>query len=133
MGGRDQRVDGQQAEGRRAVDDDVLELAVQRGEFVLQLERRVELADQPRFELGQRDAGRRDRQVGLARRQDDVGEVDSLSTKTSYMLFSAARMSMYDMLLLPCGSRSMSSVGLPRMARAAARLMAVVVLPTPPF
>ena len=27
----------------------------------------------------------------------------------------------------------MSSVGLPRMDRAAARLMAVVVLPTPPF
>ena len=56
-----------------------------------------------------------------------------LSTKTSYMLRVAVRMSMNDMLLLPCGSRSMSSVGLPRMARAAARLMAVVVFPTPPF
>src|SRR5690349_19253031 len=57
----------------------------------------------------------------------------SLSTNTSYMLFSAARTSMYDIELLPCGSRSISSVGLPRMARAAARLIAVVVLPTPPF
>src|ERR1051325_12082174 len=37
------------------------------------------------------------------------------------------------MLLLACGSRSMSSVFLPRMASAAARLTAVVVLPTPPF
>ena len=53
--------------------------------------------------------------------------------KTSYMLRSAARTSRYDMVLLACGSRSISSVGLPRSARAAARLMAVVVLPTPPF
>src|SRR5690349_11677281 len=37
------------------------------------------------------------------------------------------------MLLLACGSRSMSSVRLPRMASAAARFTAVVVFPTPPF
>ena len=42
-------------------------------------------------------------------------------------------MSRYDIVLLAWGSRSMSSVGLPRSDRAAARLMAVVVLPTPPF
>src|SRR4051812_46212028 len=42
-------------------------------------------------------------------------------------------MSRNDMVLFACGSRSMSSVGLPRSASAAARLMAVVVLPTPPF
>src|SRR6185437_13518159 len=33
----------------------------------------------------------------------------------------------------PCGSASTSSVFMPRRARAAARLIAVVVLPTPPF
>src|SRR4029453_14409350 len=38
-----------------------------------------------------------------------------------------------EMLLLACGSRSMSSVLRPRIASAAARLTAVVVLPTPPF
>src|SRR5204863_10101396 len=43
---RDQRVDGQQAERRRAVDDDVLELPVQGRELVLQPEWRVELPDQ---------------------------------------------------------------------------------------
>src|SRR5262245_12917243 len=37
------------------------------------------------------------------------------------------------MLLLACGSRSISSVRLPRMASAAARFTAVVVFPTPPF
>ena len=42
-------------------------------------------------------------------------------------------MSRYDIELFACGSMSMSSVRLPRMASAAARLMAVVVLPTPPF
>jgi len=35
--------------------------------------------------------------------------------------------------LLACGSRSRRSVSDPRRANAAARLMAVVVLPTPPF
>src|SRR6185295_1237953 len=42
-------------------------------------------------------------------------------------------MSRNDSVLLACGSRSMSSVGLPRSASAAARLIAVVVFPTPPF
>src|SRR5690349_10346015 len=37
------------------------------------------------------------------------------------------------MLLFAWGSRSISSVSLPRKARAAARLIAVVVFPTPPF
>src|SRR5215831_4508400 len=42
-------------------------------------------------------------------------------------------MSRNDIVLLAWGSRSMRSVRLPRRARAAARLMAVVVFPTPPF
>src|SRR5579864_9295008 len=42
-------------------------------------------------------------------------------------------MSRNDIVLLAWGSRSMSRVRLPRRASAAARLMAVVVLPTPPF
>src|SRR5262249_23645471 len=42
-------------------------------------------------------------------------------------------MSRNDIVLLAWGSRSMSSVRLPRRARAAARLIAVVVFPTPPF
>src|SRR5262245_3671610 len=42
-------------------------------------------------------------------------------------------MSRNDSVLLAWGSRSMRSVGLPRSASAAARLIAVVVFPTPPF
>src|SRR5213594_733146 len=42
-------------------------------------------------------------------------------------------MSRNDIVLLAWGSRSISSVRRPRRARAAARLMAVVVFPTPPF
>ena len=37
------------------------------------------------------------------------------------------------MVVLACGSRSISRVFFLRWAMAAARLMAVVVLPTPPF
>src|ERR1051326_6693790 len=42
-------------------------------------------------------------------------------------------MSRNDIVLFACGSRSMRSVFLLRSANAAARLIAVVVLPTPPF
>src|SRR4051812_49156319 len=55
------------------------------------------------------------------------------STKASKTFLVMVRGSMKVSELLPCGSRSMSRVGLPRRASAAARLMAVVVLPTPPF
>src|SRR6476620_4751703 len=55
------------------------------------------------------------------------------STMTSYMERLTCRMSRNDIVLLAWGSRSTSSVWRPRRARAAARLMAVVVLPTPPF
>ena len=51
----------------------------------------------------------------------------------SYTLFDTWATSRYDIELLDCGSRSISRVGLPLRASAAARLMAVVVFPTPPF
>src|SRR5262249_57359234 len=59
--------------------------------------------------------------------------VTSFSVIASYTLRCTAVMSRYDIVLLAWGSRSTRSVGLPRRDRAAARLMAVVVLPTPPF
>ena len=50
------------------------------------------------------------------------------------MLYSSLRLSMPDpMVALPCGSRSISSTRWPTLARPAARLTVVVVLPTPPF
>src|SRR5262245_36406685 len=55
------------------------------------------------------------------------------SESTSYIERSTARTSVYDIEESACGSRSISSVRWPRMARAAARLIAVVVFPTPPF
>ncbi len=55
------------------------------------------------------------------------------SAIASYVLRAIDCRSRNEMLLLACGSRSMSSVFRPRMASAAARLTAVVVLPTPPF
>ena len=99
-------------ERRRAIDDDVRGTARSSVvELVLQAERRVELARHPRLELGERDARRRDRQVRrAASARSRRASCTSVSTKTSYMLFVDVAESTNDMLLLPCGSRSMSSV-----------------------
>src|SRR5262249_19641152 len=51
----------------------------------------------------------------------------------SYAERSTFNGSRNEMELLPWGSRSRRSVFEPRLAKAAARLIAVVVLPTPPF
>src|SRR4051794_28287605 len=59
--------------------------------------------------------------------------VTSFSAMASYTLRWTVVTSKYDIVLLACGSRSTSRVGLPRSASAAARLIAVVVFPTPPF
>ncbi len=66
------------------------------------------------------------------------GRITSLSftsgsTRTSNIDLSIVRRSTYDIVLLAWGSRSISSVFMPFWASAAARLMAVVVFPTPPF
>jgi hypothetical protein len=93
----------------------------------------VDLAEQPRLDLRERDARRRDVQV-----RDSRGRMMSLSftsgsVSTSYIDFSTAFRSMYDIVLLAWGSRSTRRVFMPFWAMAAARLMAVVVFPTPPF
>src|ERR1017187_1016263 len=54
--------------------------------------------------------------------------------RTSYALRRASsRATPSPPVALDCGSQSISSVGRPSSASAAARLIAVVVLPTPPF
>jgi hypothetical protein len=60
------------------------------------------------------------------------GSSISSLTRTSYIECLTARASTYDIVEFACGSRSMRSV-LPLLATAAARLMVVVVFPTPPF
>ncbi len=66
-----------------------------------------------------------------------VGMITSLigrpSTSTSYIERPSACWSTNDIVVLPCGSRSTRSVWTPFSASAAARLIAVVVFPTPPF
>ncbi len=60
-------------------------------------------------------------------------KVQQGSDSASYTLRSIPRTSMNDIVELAWGSRSISRVRLRRSASAAPRLMAVVVLPTPPF
>ena len=54
-------------------------------------------------------------------------------SKTGYMLQPSGGSMPRPLVQFACGSRSMSSTRWPRSARAAERLRAVVVLPTPPF
>src|SRR3954468_22028736 len=56
------------------------------------------------------------------------------SSSTSYTVIFSWRLSTPEpMVALPCGSRSIISTRWPTLARPAARLTVVVVLPTPPF
>src|SRR4029079_12665715 len=61
------------------------------------------------------------------------GKESSSLTRTSNIDFVTERGSIYDIVEFACGSRSMRRVLKPLLATAAERLMAVVVLPTPPF
>src|SRR2546423_9029532 len=63
MTGRDQRVDGNQAEGWWRVDHDHLVLLFQRLHSIFQTERRVEIANQFRFKFGQTDSRRHEIQI----------------------------------------------------------------------
>ena len=71
---RDQRVHCDHAERRRRIDEDVVVLARRVFDFVFEPERAVELADQLRFQLGQRDFRWSEKKISDARRNDDVSE-----------------------------------------------------------
>ena len=74
VGGRDQRVDGDETERGRRVDHDELVSIGHEVEAILQPEVRVDLADELRLELGQGDPRRRHVEVGDGRRRDHVAE-----------------------------------------------------------
>src|SRR5690606_10491047 len=60
--------------------------------------------------------------------------METSPSRTSYRLVSTAFLSIpLPIVALPCGSRSINSTFFFSIAKAAARLIAVVVLPTPPF
>ena len=74
--GGHQGVDGQEAEGGRTIDHDRLVLVEDLMQLVFEAERRIELPRHPRLEFGERNARRRDRQILVRRRQDDVTQRD---------------------------------------------------------
>ena len=75
---RDQRVHGDHSERRRRVDEDVVVLLTGVLHLVLQPEWAVEIADQLRLELGERDARRSEPEVRNPRRDDCILELDLL-------------------------------------------------------
>ena len=145
LGAGHQRVQGQQAERRRAVDEDVVEavLAGLRrgadpgvgGERLAQPALPGHHADQLDLRAGQVDRRRHHVQVldvgGTALTTSASGMP---STSTSYVDGSPRWCSTPSAVeALPWGSRSMTSTRSPCWASAAAMFTAVVVLPTPPF
>ena len=71
---RRQPIHREQSERRWTVDDDIRVIGANRLETILQPVMGIELPHQLGFELGERNPRRRDEQVRLGRRQDDVGK-----------------------------------------------------------
>ena len=111
---RDQRVDRQQAERRRAVDDDVRVLACGAARACPSAgsaRRSPRPACASSLASAMRDGAIE--RFGERRRQDDVRELHArVGDRVVHAARRPARMSRNDMVLLACGSRSMSSVAL---------------------
>jgi hypothetical protein len=105
---------------------------LERLETIFQPERRVEIADQLRFEFREIDARRNDVRFSPALHKPTLrpAPVRPSSIRRQIDRLSGSR---NEMELLACGSRSRRRTRFPLRAKAAARLMAVVVFPTPPF
>ena len=132
---RDQGVDGQQAKRGRAVDQaDVPAPRRQRRQRLVEPVRAIVEPDQ--LDLGARQVDRRRQQVEPRharrhRRFDAPTRCRSARRSSSGLRCDGETPRPVE--ALPCGSRSISSTRQPIAASAVARLIAVVVLPTPPF
>ena len=102
----DHRVDRDHPEGRRRVDEDRVVPAADAVDLVAQAEVPVDLTEQLRLDLGQRDTRRGDVEVLEADGRTMSESFTSASVRTSNMDFSTDFRSRYDIVLLPWGSRS---------------------------
>ena len=138
---RGQRVYCQQVERRRAVDQDVGEAARiigqrrrQAADSVAQPEAAVPLVGDLQLDAEQVEGRRGEPQPRHRRRQDRVGERGTRRpARRKVESLRSLRSMPSPVEALPCGSISMTSTRSPIAASAVPRLMAVVVLPTPPF
>ncbi len=129
---RDERVDRQQPERRRRVDQDVVVVVLDRRERLLERALAADLARQRHVGAGEVD--RRDGDVDLAR-LDHLGRsaAGARARRTSSVsIVSGFRPC--DIVRFPCGSRSMQQhLAAPARRSATPRFSVVVVLATPPF
>ena len=131
--GRGQRVERQQRQRRRAVDEDEVVVVAQRLQRALEPLLAAFLVHQLDLDRGQVDVARQQVEV-LGRVHDRSPTRASLRAALRWSRSRSSRLSTpLPMVALPCGSRSTSRTRLGVRASAAARLTAVVVLPTPPF
>ena len=130
-----EHVERDESERGRAVDEDevvVVANGVDRAPHAMLALRRVD------------ELHLRAREIGSGREHVEVAELDLANAGASNVRFAEQdvvgraleadpRSTPTPLVALPCGSPSMSSVRRSATARLAARLTAVVVLPTPPF
>ena len=129
-----QRVEREQSERWWAVDEDVVEARPERVEDPLQSSSRsgnetISISAPVRF----RSAGSRNR---FATRVDNRNDSGVSASQQGFVDGAGSARCAFDpspLVRLPCGSTSTSRTFLPASARDVARLIAVVVLPTPPF
>ena len=141
---RAEAVEREQRQRRRAIEQDEVVVGRDRRDRRSHLLQRLgERVLQPRLALGQVDeldfgagelAVRRHEVEAAGRRATRTSAILRSPSSTWYTVAASARLSMpAPVVALPCGSRSTSSTRRFIAARLAARLTAVVVLPTPPF
>ena len=127
----DERVDRQQAERRRRVDQDVVVAILDRRRAPSGARARGRSGSTAPVGAGEVD--RRDGDVDLARARSPAS-IGSRCTSTSNIERSiVSGFSPCDIVRLPCGSRSMQSTRSPCSRNATPRLSVVVVFATPPF
>ena len=135
-----ERVDGDEVERRRAIDQDIGDrLRIggvrqrKRPKRVAQLIGAVVVLGDFKFDAEQVDGRGRDGKPRHRGRDDNVAQRRFADQHLVGRNVRACRSMPSPVEALPCGSRSMISTCSPIAASAVPRLMAVVVLPTPPF
>ena len=125
-------VDGEESERRRRVDEDVVVVAGDRLEHALEVVLAADGIAQLDLGADEIDRRRREKERRDLGRPDDVAERHVLDEHVVHRRASAS-VTPRPEVAFACGSRSTRRTRRSQAATEAPRLMAVVVLPTPPF
>ena len=131
--GGDQAVEGEQGQGRRAVDEDVVVVVGNDLQGVLRPDFACDFLDEFDFCAGQCAVGAQYVVAAFFAADDGVGDVGFAEDNLVNAVFDGGFVDAAACGGVTLGSRSTTRTRRPLEAREAARLTVVVVLPTPPF